>query len=52
MQGEIRIAGTLLYVYFRREWKLEDNIAAYYITRYFEKYHGEHLKKHQQRMAQ
>jgi hypothetical protein len=51
-QGQIRIAGTLLYVYFRRSWQLEDDIAAYYMTRYFEKYHSDHLQKHRQRMAQ
>lgn len=51
-QGQIRIAGTLLYAWFRREWQLRDDIAAYYMTRYFEKYHGDHLQKHRKRMVQ
>lgn len=52
MQGQIRIAGTLLYAYFKRIYQLEDDIAAHYMRRYFEIHHSDHLQKHRQRMAQ
>jgi hypothetical protein len=51
VQGQIRIGGTLLFVYLKREWHLEDELAAYYMRRYFEKYYGDHVQKHRQRMT-
>lgn len=45
-QKHIRIAGTVLYVYFCRVWKTNDNLAAYYVTRYFQKYFPTQLDKH------
>jgi len=38
MNGHFRMAGTLLYVYFKRCWKLEDDLAGYYVVRYFAKH--------------
>jgi hypothetical protein len=47
--GSIRIAGTLLYVYFIRNWKINDELAAYYVTRYFQKYYSTQFKRYQQK---
>lgn len=38
MNGHYSMAGTVLYVYFKRCWKLEDDLAGYYVVRYFSKY--------------
>jgi hypothetical protein len=51
VNGSIRIAGIVLYVYFRRCWKLGDELAAYYVVRYFKKYYPRQLSKHQQQRA-
>ncbi|SHE14142.1 Uncharacterised protein [Chlamydia abortus] len=42
--GSVRIAGTLLYAWFRRCWELDDETAAYYMRRYFEKYFSRQLQ--------
>ncbi|WP_058303736.1 hypothetical protein [Gorillibacterium timonense] len=49
MNGHIRIAGTVLYVYFVRCWQLDEECAAYYMQRYFQKYYASQLQKHKQR---
>jgi hypothetical protein len=46
--GSVRIAGTLLYTWFRRCWELDDETAAYYMRRYFEKYFNQ-LQSHRKR---
>ncbi|MEK3726201.1 hypothetical protein [Paenibacillus sp. FSL H8-0034] len=46
VNGSIRIEGITLYVYFRRCWSLEDELAAYYMRRYFEKYYTHDLSKY------
>jgi hypothetical protein len=51
IQGQIRIAAHVLYTYLRREWRLEDEMAAYYMRRYFDKYYADHVSKHRERMA-
>jgi len=47
--GSVRIAGTLLYAWFRRCWELDDETAAYYMRRYFEKYFSRQLQSHRKR---
>ncbi|MNC57094.1 hypothetical protein D3C75_1067330 [compost metagenome] len=47
MNGHYSMAGTVLYVYFKRFWKLEDELATHYVSRYFAKYFPNHLVKHQ-----
>lgn len=51
MNGHIRMAGTVLYVYFIRCWDLDEELAAYYMQRYFQKYYAPQLQKHKQRSA-
>ncbi|WP_159887561.1 hypothetical protein [Paenibacillus puerhi] len=51
VNGSIRIAGTTLFVYFKRCWQLDDDLAAYYMRRYFEKYYGNQLQRHRERTA-
>ena len=46
-----RVAGTVLYVYFRRIWKIDDELAAYYVVRYFQKYFSQQLSRHHQKHA-
>ncbi|AIQ37199.1 hypothetical protein R50345_22705 [Paenibacillus sp. FSL R5-0345] len=52
MNGHYSMAGIVLYVYFIRCWKLEDELAAYYVPRYFAKYFPNHLVKYQRQTAQ
>ena len=47
--GNVRIAGTLLYAWFRRCWELDDETAAYFMRRYFEKYFSRQLQSHRKR---
>ena len=35
MNGQFRMAGTVLFVFFKRKWELEDEFAAHYVVRYF-----------------
>ena len=51
-QRQIRMAGTVLYVYLRRNWQLDDEDAAFFMLRYFQKYFPSQLEKHQQKSAQ
>lgn len=51
VNGHIRIAGTLLYSYFIRCWQLDEELAAYFMQRYFEKYYAPQLQKHKQLVA-
>lgn len=44
--GSVRIAGTLLYPWFKRFWELNDETAAYFVRRYFEKYFCRQLQSH------
>jgi hypothetical protein len=44
--GSARIAGTLLYAWFRRCWELDEETAAYFMRRYFEKYFSSQLQSH------
>jgi hypothetical protein len=50
MNGHMRMAGTVLYTYFIRCWKLDDEYAAYYMRRYFEKYFAPQLQRHLQKL--
>lgn len=47
MNGHFRIAGTVLFIFFKRNWSLEDDLAAHYVVRYFRKYYPAHLERHQ-----
>ncbi len=49
VNGHIRHAGTVLHVYFIRSWQLDEELAAYYMRRYFEKYFAAQLQRHMQR---
>jgi hypothetical protein len=44
--GSIRIAGTVLFVYFKRCWQIDDELAAHYVIRYFQKYYPHQLDNH------
>ncbi|MFF2909775.1 hypothetical protein [Paenibacillus sp. NPDC057934] len=46
MNGHLKMAGTVLHVYFLRCWQLEDELAAYYVVRYFGKYYPKQLEKY------
>jgi len=45
-QKQIIIAATLLKAFFKRVWQIEDQLASYYVTRYFQKYHSTQLEKY------
>ncbi|MDH6670124.1 hypothetical protein M2277_000768 [Paenibacillus sp. LBL] len=47
INGHFRMASTVLFVFFKRNWSLEDDLAAYYVVRYFLKYYPDRLEKHQ-----
>jgi hypothetical protein len=49
-QGQISIAAIVLSVYFRREWRLDDDMAGFYTRRYFEKHYSDYVRKHRERM--
>lgn len=51
VQGQIMVAGAMLNTFFRRVWKVEDELASQYVKRYFQKYYPVQLEKHQKRMA-
>ena len=45
-QRHIRIAGWVLYAFFMRNWKLEEDRAAYYVIRYFQKHYPRQFDKY------
>jgi hypothetical protein len=51
VNGSIRIASTLLYAWFRRCWELDDETAATYMVKYFERYFPKQLSRHKQKVA-
>ncbi|HEY4430308.1 MAG TPA: hypothetical protein VGN87_04630 [Paenibacillus sp.] len=50
INGHIRMAVTVLYTYFIRCWKLDNERAAYFMRRYFEKYFAPQLQRHLQKL--
>lgn len=48
INDSIRIAGTMLFVYFKRNWRIDDELAAHYVVRYFQKYFPNQLSRHKQ----
>lgn len=46
-QRQIRIAGWVLYAFFMRDWKMEEEDAAYYVLRFFKKYYPRQWAKYQ-----
>ncbi len=46
MNGHLKMDGTVLYVYFLRFWKLDYELAAYYVVRYFGKYYPKQWEKY------
>lgn len=47
VNGYFRMAGNVLFVFFKRNWSLEDDLAAHYVVRYFRKYYPAQLERHQ-----
>jgi hypothetical protein len=44
--GQFRMAGRVLHTYFRRCWKENEQVATYYIVKWFEKNFPIQLEKH------
>ncbi|WP_134686495.1 hypothetical protein [Brevibacillus migulae] len=42
LNGDIRMAGHVLYAYFIRFWKIDDT-ARFYVSKYFEKHYPKQL---------
>lgn len=51
MQNQIRMAAMVLKVYFIREWKLSEEVAAFFMRKYFEKYYADHVRKFRKRIT-
>jgi len=44
--GDIKMAGLLLNMYFIRNWKVKEPIAKHYTIKWFEKYFPNELKRY------
>lgn len=51
MNGHIQIAGTVLYVYCRRIYQVNDEIAARWMVAYFQREFPQQLQRHHDRIA-
>ncbi|MGN7384089.1 hypothetical protein [Paenibacillus sp. SAFN-117] len=51
MNGHIRIAGTVLHVYCRRMYQVDDETAARWMVTYFHREFPQQLKRHRDRIA-
>lgn len=51
MNGQFVMAARVLEVYFMRSWKVSEEVAAFYMRKYFEKYYADHVRKFRQRNA-
>ncbi|MGG2197863.1 hypothetical protein [Paenibacillus validus] len=49
-QKQIRTAGTVLFIYLRRNWQFEEEDAAFYMIRYFKKYFPSQLERHHKKV--
>ncbi|MFC6334262.1 hypothetical protein ACFP56_16660 [Paenibacillus septentrionalis] len=49
MNGHIRIAGTVLYVYCRRMYQVDDETAARWMVTYFHREFPQQLQRHRDR---
>ncbi|MGG2201417.1 hypothetical protein [Paenibacillus validus] len=49
-QKQIRTAGTVLFIYLRRNWQFEEEDAAFYMIRYFKKYYPSQLERHHKKV--
>lgn len=48
INGSLHVAGIVLLVYFKRVWKIDDDLAAHYVVRYFQKHFPKQLARHRQ----
>lgn len=44
-QNQLRMATRVLEVYFIRNWNLSEQVASYFMRKYFEKYYTDHVHK-------
>ncbi|MBW5444754.1 hypothetical protein GE107_01570 [Cohnella sp. CFH 77786] len=51
MQNQIWMAAMVLKVYFIRNWKVSEEVAAFYMRKYFEKYYAAQVRKFCQHFA-
>ena len=51
MNGGIRMAGTVLFVYCRRMYQVEEDTAARWMIAYFRREFPQQLQRHQDRIA-
>lgn len=51
MQNQIRMAAMVLEIYFIREWKLSQDVASFYMRKYFEIHYADHVRKFRKRIA-
>jgi hypothetical protein len=51
MQNQLRMAARILEVYFIREWKLSEEVAAFLMRKFFEKHYADHVRKFRQRIV-
>ncbi|CAH1215664.1 hypothetical protein PAECIP111893_03999 [Paenibacillus plantiphilus] len=50
MNGGLRMAGTVLYVYCRRTYQVDEDTAARWMTAYFRREFPQKLQRHQDRI--
>ena len=48
--GSIIMAGYFMLTYFKRCWKVDEDLAKFYTTKWFEKYFPNQLEKHRQKV--
>jgi len=51
MNGGIRMAGTVLYVYCRRKYQVDEDTAARWMTAYFRREFPQQLQRYQDRIV-
>ncbi|WP_082451902.1 hypothetical protein [Paenibacillus ihuae] len=50
MQNQLSMAGQVLKVYFKRHWKLSEELSNKYVRGYFSKYYPKQLERHLKRL--
>jgi hypothetical protein len=49
--GQVRMAGRVLFTFFCRCWKENEKVSAYYVVKWFEKNFPVQLQKHQKKQS-